>query len=146
MATNLQYPNYPNFNVPMFPNFFPYTNTPNNTCNQMEVRWTQGENAVKASPVQAGTNVIFFDSEDSYFYIKSVGFNGVPNPIRKFKYEEVIETPNDNLPDAKEVPNYVTKEDFDTAISKLTELISQNRYYGKNRGDKNAKSDIQRNE
>lgn len=145
MATNLQYPNYPNFNVPLFPNF-PYTNTPNNICNQMEVRWTQGENAVKASPVQAGTNVIFFDSEDSYFYIKSVGFNGVPNPIRKFKYEEVIETPNDILPDAKEVPNYVTKEDFDSAISKLTELISQNRYYGKNRGDKNAKSDIQRNE
>lgn len=145
MATNIQYPNYPNFNVPMFPNF-PYTNTPNNTCNPMEVRWIQGENAAKASPVQAGSNVMLLDSEDSFFYIKSVGYNGVPSPIRKFRYEEVIETPNDILPDAKEVPNYVTKEDFDAAISKLTELISQNRYYGKNRGDKNAKSDIQRNE
>ena len=141
--------NYPNFNVPMFPNAYPFSNTPNTTTPPMETRWIQGgENAAKAYNIAPGGTAMLIDTEESYFYIKSVNFNGYPNPLRKFKYEEVIDSPNSNLPDAKEVPNYVTKEDFNAAIDKLTELINSKNIYNKNtvRGDKNGKSDIQRNE
>lgn len=114
----------------------PPTQSPSN-----EIRWIQGENAAKAYPVAPGSTVILMDSEDSYFYIKSVAFNGIPNPLRKFKYEEIFEIVPE-LPVAVDKTEYVSKEDFNKAIEELKALIKPN----KNRGDRYAKSDIRRDE
>lgn len=131
MANGLQYPNPPQFMPyqPIIPQFPTQSN---------EIKFVQGEAAAKAFNVQPGTTVFLMDSEESMFYIKSVGFNGVPNPLRKFRYEEVVE----KLPD---IPVYVTKEDFDAKFNELKDLITSNKY-GNKRGDRYGKSDIRRDE
>lgn len=128
-------------NSPYLPNFpvqgyqAPITNT--------EFHFIQGENAAKAYPIMPGNTGFLFDSEESKFYIKSVNFNGMPNPIRIFKYEEEIPAPKD-IPVAQET-NFVTKEDFDAAISELKSLLEKPKYE-KRGGRNNAQSDIRRDE
>ena len=98
---------------------------------QSNIIWVQGEQAAKAYPIQSG---ILLDSENDYFYIKSSDNTGMPNRLRKFKYEEVIE--DQAHPDIPaEQPQYVTKEEFEKAMN---ELRHQPRYNNNNRkGDRN---------
>ena len=119
---NLQYPNMP-------PQLFQPQMPTNPAINNMEFHWIQGENAAKAYPIMPGNTGFLMDSESNYFYIKQVAFNGMPNPLRKFKYEEIVEQPND-IPVATEV-----------------EMISSTKQnnYSKNRGERNGKSDIRSN-
>ena len=123
-------------------NTYPWSNpiAPQTQTQSNEIRWIQGENAAKAYPIAPGSTVILMDSEDSFFYIKSVGFNGIPNPLRKFKYEEIFEV----VPELPVINSaeYVTKDDFNKAIEELKALMKPN----KNRGDRYAKSDIRRDE
>ena len=87
-------------------------------------------------------NQLLMDTENPYIYFKTVAFNGMPQPIKKFKIEEVIENPATNdIPEAKELPDYVTRKDFNNAIDEIKGLIQRNNY-SKNRGDRNGKSDL----
>ena len=135
----------------LYPMNYAYTNTPNNTgnANQMlgvEFRYIQGgENAAKAYPVMPGSTMLLMDTETPYMYFKTVAFNGVPQPLRKFKIEEVFDVPATDIPEAKEIasPDYVTKEDFNAAIDKIVSMISSSKpNYNKNRGEKHGKSDL----
>lgn len=132
------------------PQFYPYQQNfmPNVTVPSNTLKFIQGGDATaKAYPVAPGDTVVLMDTDESFIYIKSVGFNGVPNPLRKFKYEEVFEQPKEDIPVAKEVTEYVTKQDFDSAIDKLTGMIaSMQKPNYERRGDKNAKSNIRRDE
>lgn len=137
----------------LYPMNYAYTNTPNNTGNTnqvlgVEFRYIQGgENAAKAYPVMPGSTMLLMDTETPYMYFKTVAFNGVPQPLRKFKIEEVFDVPATDIPEAKEVtPDYVTKEDFNDAINKLMAMISSKPNYNKNRGDRHGKSDLRSDE
>ena len=143
---NLTYPNVPQF----YPNQNIFAGLAQPTPSAgVEFRYIQGgDNAAKAYQVAPGSTFILMDSESPYFYFKTVSVYGVPQPLRKFKFEEVIESPNEALPDAKEVPNFVTKEEFNSAIDKLSSLIedamNQKVNFSKNRGEKresNIRSD-----
>ena len=109
----------------------------------VEFRYIQGgDNAANAYPVMPGCTMLLMDTENPYIYFKTVAFNGMPQPIKKFKIEEVIENPATNdIPEAKELPDYVTREDFNNAIDEIKGLIQRNNY-SKNRGDRNGKSDL----
>lgn len=114
----------------------------------VEFRYIQGgDNAAKAYPVMPGSTMLLMDTENPYIYFKTVAFNGMPQPLKKFRIEEVNDAPVEDIPVAKEVSNFVTKDDFNSAIAELKELIQQRpNYYSKNRGDRNGKSDIRRDE
>ena len=143
---NLTYPNMPQF----YPNqnIFAGLAQPASPSG-IEFRYIKGgDNGAKAFQVSPGSTFILMDSESQYFYLKGVSIYGDPQPLRKFKFEEVLESPNEALPDAKEVPNFVTKEEFNSAIDKLSSLIedamNQKVYFSKNRGEKresNIRSD-----
>ena len=60
-----------------------------------------------------------------------------PNP----KNQEVGDCTVRDIPEAKELPDYVTREDFNNAIDEIKGLIQRNNF-SKNRGDRNAKSNI----
>ena len=114
----------------------------------VEFRYIQGgDNAAKAYPVMPGSTMLLMDTENPYIYFKTVAFNGMPQPLKKFRIEEVNEAPVEDIPVAKEVSNFVTKDDLNSAIAELKELIQQRpNNYSKNRGDRNGKSDIRRDE
>lgn len=110
---------------------------PQPQTSQSNVIWVQGEAAAKAYPVQAGNSMILMDSENDCFYIKSSDNAGMPNRLRKFEYKEVVEgqvvneTPVDQ-------PQYVTKEDFERALSELRQ--QRNQHYNNRKGDRNEQS------
>lgn len=90
--------------------------------NSTGIIWVQGEAGAKAYPVAPGNSILLMDSENSFFYIKSTDTSGVPQPIRKFKYEEYTGEPKKEEPKQPEIDlsNFVTKEELDERFANLT--------------------------
>lgn len=146
MANNFQNPY-----LPYPPQFYnnPFPIPPAQPQDTLEVKFIQGgSNSAKAYPVMPGKSVLLMDSEESKFFLKTMEINGVPKPIREFKYEEIVEASPIDIPTAKEIsPEYVTKDDLNAALDKIIGMIadinkkpSYNNY--KKGGQKNAESDI----
>lgn len=99
----------------------PYTNIPNYIpspapaqTSSNGIPWVQGEAAAKSYNVAPGQSVLLMDTEKDCFYIKTVGLDGKPLPIRIFDYtERVAESV------AKEAPQYVTKADVEEMLAAL---------------------------
>lgn len=75
------------------------------------------ENA-KTFPIAPNSTVLLMDSEAPKFYIKTSDMNGMCN-LETYKFEKYVEqmtkTPEPSL------DNYVTREEFNAAIAKLTQ-------------------------
>ena len=135
--------------VPNLPQF--YTNTGNGAmasnvlASSNDLRWVQGEVAAKNySLIAPGQTLVLFDSEESKFYIKSIGYNGVPAPLRKFRYEEEFDIP---AVEEKKETEYVTKDDLNEAMDKIASMISSMKPKYEKRGGRNdAKPDLRRDE
>ena len=114
-------------------NINPYTQAglmqPQAQTNQNNIIWVQGEAGAKAYPVQPGGSVLLMDSEGEYFYIKTADNVGMPGPLRKFSFEEIIEG---QVVTTQESPEYVTREEFEKKIAEL----SKQRYNNYRKGDR----------
>ena len=53
----------------------------------------QGEQAVNNYLVGAGNTVVMADFNAGMMWIKSTSANSIPQPVRKFRLEEIIEQP-----------------------------------------------------
>lgn len=134
------------YRYPAMPQLYPFQNFVPMAQPTNDIKFIQGgDNTAKAYPVEPGKTAFLMDSEESIFYIKSVAYNGVPSPLRKFKYEEVFDTKED-IPVATEATKYVTIEEFNNAINDIKELIRNNKPNYTKRGDRNAKSDLRHDE
>lgn len=143
MANNFQNPYLP-YPPQFYTNPYPIPPAQQIAPDALEVRFIQGgSNSAKAYPVMPGKTVLLMDSEESKFFLKTMETNGVPKPLREFKYEEVFNTGND-IPIAKEVtPDYVTKEDFNAFADRMIAMISERKpRYEKKGGQRNAESDL----
>lgn len=124
------YQNYPyqfqqSFQVPQ----------PSNTSSA--ITWVQGEAGAKAYPVAAGSSMLLMDSETENFYIKSTDSSGMPQPLRKFKYKEILDNQPTELPtvaQAVDSSQFVTREEFERRISELNRKASRNIEYKKHGG------------
>ena len=68
----------------------PYSQNPNYTNG---INWCQGDAGAKSFPVQPGTTVAIFDSEESCVYIKTVDIMGRPLPLKILDYVERTNEP-----------------------------------------------------
>ena len=129
----LQYPPYqPSFyGVQQTPAFNPIY--PQSQAGQSNILWVPGNNGAKSFPGGPGINLILLDSEEEgIMYIKTFDNVGMPNKLRKFRYEEILEDQPDTV---NPNPQYITKEEFEKAMN---ELRHQPRYNNNNRkGDRN---------
>lgn len=83
---------------------------------QPGILWVAGVEGARSYPVANGNAVLLMDQNaDNVFYIKEMDLSGMPK-IRTFKYEEVHDKSN---------PEYVTKDDFDKAISDLKSMLAK---------------------
>lgn len=100
--------------------------------------WVQGGiNGAKSYPVPPNQRAYLFDSDQDTFYVKDTDQNGVPKPLRAFDYtERIIESETVTITTDKQT-NYVTKEDLEEAMRKLTEDIKSSYRKG---GHNNGKS------
>lgn len=84
--------------------------------------WVQGEVGARAYPVQPGKIAVLMDSEDSYFYIKTVDIYGMPQPLRKFRFTEVTDEQK-SLPansQQMDTSNFITREELERRLDELT--------------------------
>lgn len=86
----------------------------NQTVNN-NIVWVQGLAGAKAYPVAPGAAVWMMDSEDKRFYLKSADGSGLPNPLRIFAYQEVVEQPET----AANFDQFITREEFEKRIAAL---------------------------
>lgn len=82
--------------------------------------WVQGEEGARSyNNILPGKSAILMDSENPVFYWKSVDQSGMPQPLRKFKFEEIKE----------EHPKYVTMDDvkkyLDEVLKKNESTVQQ---------------------
>lgn len=108
MAYNPYLQNYPNYFAS-----FPQVSAQQNSN---PIVWVQGLEGAKAYPVGSNNSVLLMDSEENIFYIKSSDSSGMPMPLRVFDYTERTEEVGNER-------NFVTKEEFDKAISKISEEL-----------------------
>lgn len=82
--------------------------------------WVQGVEGAKAYPMQPNSNAILMDSEnDGMFYIK-VSDNVGMCTLRFFKFEEITNTPTQNI----DLTGYVKKDDLRSEVeAMLNELL-----------------------
>lgn len=103
-----------------------------------EIKWIQGgKQSAMAYPVMPGSKVLLFDSEVERFYLKEVAFNGVPMPLREFKYTEVIE----EAPVTKEPPDpdaYLTREEFENTMKQINERLNKMNRKGYNKHEQSV--------
>lgn len=89
-----------------------------------DINWVQGEGDAKSRPVAAGHSVIFMDSEDSVFYIKTVDQSGMPQPLRVFEYKERrMQERSSAEASTPPVPDVVTRDEFNALAQKVDQII-----------------------
>ena len=75
-------------------------------------------------PIQIGYTALLIDEESKQFFIKANDVNGVPKPLREFKYEEI--TQNSSKADTS---NFVTKDEFNALLNEVKKLQGNGRRY-----------------
>ena len=86
------------------------------------ITWVQGEAGAKSINVLPGQTALLMDSETNVFYIKTSDVSGMPLPLRKFTYEEVV---SDKTKDEPAPSTYITKEELDARLVEFAEELKQ---------------------
>lgn len=108
----------------MFYNNYPnqYSSYLSQQQNNNPITWVQGEAGAKAYPVGAGSSMLLMDSESETFFIKATDISGMPQPLRKFKYQEITESQNTVIPNMTQhfdSSQYITRDEFEKRLSEL---------------------------
>lgn len=88
--------------------------------------WIQGKEAAKAYPVAPDKTIFFLDDKESYAYLKKTDKDGKTVDFKTFQLieekeqEPVLQTPLEN--------NYISKEEFESSINELKEMILASQY------------------
>lgn len=95
------------------------TSSPSSGCG---ILWVQGEAGAKSYLVAPGNTVQLMDSEANRFYLKTVGADNMPHPLRIFEYKEI-------MPVEVQIPpstvNAVTREEYDALKGQMEELVKK---------------------
>lgn len=86
--------------------------------------WVQGEAGAKAYVVNTGETVILMDSENPFFYIKSVNQAGMPF-LEKYRFEKVVDTPQEKTQDQQQ--EFITRDEFEKRIAELSSQKNNHR-------------------
>ncbi len=75
-------------------------------------------------PVQIGYTALLIDEESKQFFIKANDVNGVPKPLREFKYEEITQDSS-----KANTSEFVTKDEFNALLNEVKKLQGNGRRY-----------------
>ena len=88
--------------------------------------WVQGEAAARGYLVANGSRVLLLDADSDTFYIKEVGQDGRPFPLRIYDYKERTGSPKASIAATQAASGeYVTRKEFDALAAKLAALEKQ---------------------
>lgn len=98
--------------------YYPNNNNYNYTNSVMAV-FVSGRQGAESYPVAAGYTVLLIDFNSKQFWIKGTDTNGVPQRMREFNFDEVIQQPTAQNSDM------VTRSEFDNLNSKIDKLLAE---------------------
>lgn len=85
--------------------------------------WVQGEAAARGYLVANGSRVLLLDADSDTFYIKEVGQDGRPFPLRIYDYKERTSGPKASIAATQATGGeYVTRKEFDALAALVGEL------------------------
>lgn len=87
--------------------------------------WVQGEAGAKSYMVGVNSSVILMDSENPFFYIKTADQAGMPT-LRKFRFEEVTNVPQEQPQQQVQFDQYITRDEFEKRIAELNKSRNNN--------------------
>lgn len=97
-----------------------FNNQPYDRTNQpqsiLTIDLISGEPAVYSFYVAPGVTAFLIDFNAKKFYIKAVDFRGVPQTIRTFAFDEIIQQPQSVIPDQNQGSNIQAQIDELKAI------------------------------
>lgn len=121
-TTNPYYQTQPG-NINFAPNSFPSSPMPQysqmqpqNSGSIMMIQ-IQSDDEVNTYPVAAGTTVMLINFSTNKFWLKSTSTSGVPEPLRRFNFNEEITQPQTSA-------NAVSREEFESLSQKIDKLIA----------------------
>ena len=88
------------------------------------ILWVQGDAGAKAHYMNPGESAILMDSENPFFYIKTVNQAGVPF-LEKYRFEKVTDTPQQEQ--QTNFDQYITRDEFEKRISELSQKNNNHR-------------------
>lgn len=103
-------------------NVNPYNYVQTDPFPNSNINWVQGEAAAKVRSVNRGGSGVFFDSEKNMFYVKTVDYAGMPQPLRYFEYTEVYPNAQPQAVSMVSVDDFAKKQDLDSLRDKVDEL------------------------
>ena len=84
--------------------------------------WVQGEAAARGYLVANGSRVLLLDADSDTFYIKEVGQDGRPFPLRIYDYKERTSGPKASIAATQAASGeFVTRKEFDALAAKLAD-------------------------
>ena len=85
--------------------------------------WVQGEAAARGYLVANGSRVLLLDSDSDTFYIKEVGQDGRPFPLRIYDYKERTTAPKASIAATQAASGeFVTRKEFDALAALVGEI------------------------
>ena len=76
-----------------------------------------GEMGAMSYPVAAGNTVLAFDWNEKMFWVKTTDINGLPQPMRKFEFTEII-------PQQQQITgDTVSRAEFDEVQASLAKIM-----------------------
>lgn len=88
---------------------------PQQANDSIVVAMVNGDSGALNYPVAAGRTALLLDFQSRKFWLKSTEFNGMPQPLRRFSFEE------DAVQNGQSVDNYATREELQEIKSMLAE-------------------------
>lgn len=79
--------------------------------------WVKGKNEANNYPMARGTTLPLFDQESECFYVKTVDVYGNTQPLRTFKYEEVVQ-----VEDSAKAESVISVDDFNALKNEMADL------------------------
>ncbi len=92
--------------------------------NEMYAVSVLGEMGAMAYPVAAGNTVLAFDWNEKLFWFKTTDINGVPQPMRKFKFEEIM--PKQQIA-ATDTVSRAEFEEMQSSLAKILKMLENDK-------------------
>lgn len=94
---------------------------------EMFVVSVAGEIGAMSYPVGAGNTAFAVDWNEKTFWVKTTDINGVPQPMRKFKFEEIIPEPQQVQGGAVSRAEF---EEVQSSLNKIMAMLQTNKKEG----------------
>ena len=113
-----------------YPTMQPMQMTQPNNQQNVGINWVKGEQGAVSFIVAPNSTALLMDSECKRFYLKSADASGMPLPLRKFEFNEIIQEgsqlmPQPVAPAEIDLSQYVKRSEVEDLVKQQINALSK---------------------